>query len=114
MEDKVVVSTNDLRRVAQCISNRKKEIMDVYHTSVKDLLLQSTECLKKKGISYEEEEIRFQKLFMEFDNSVTELVDVLENRIIPGYENLSGDIKKFFNDQFASEMGTLLNMQDQE
>jgi hypothetical protein len=110
MNDQLTVSTNDLKLITKQIRAKKEEIIDIYNDSLKEVILASDACFKQNGVTYEEVNLRFQKLFKDFDYCVTELVEVMEQKIVPGYEDLSGDIKMFFNKQFASELGRLLDI----
>ena len=49
-----------------------------------------------------------KKLFSELDTNVTDLTNVLLNKIIPNYENLSTEIKALFDNNFADKLTQLL------
>ena len=111
MNDSVTVSPDDLKLVIKNIREKKDEIMEIYHSSLEEVLTLSTECFKKNGDSYEDVCFRFQKLFKDFDYCVTELIEVMDGKIVPGYEDLSDNIKLFFNQQFAKKISSLLDIE---
>ena len=110
MNDKTIISLEDLKYIASNITEKRREIMDTYNSSLKGLLIESDKCLRQAGKSFEEEDMEFKRLFTAFDKSVTELTEVLTNKIIPGYENLSEELRHLFNKQFAGEIARLLEL----
>ena len=112
MNGKIIVDTEGLRIIASSIQEKKNKIVDVYNSRLKDVLYNSKDCLKQGGHSYEELDAEFKKMFSDLDNNINELTDVLVNKIIPRYENLSDDIKAFFNKQFAETLSQLLEIEE--
>lgn len=110
MNDSVSISTEGLKEVANTINEKKDEIMKIYNTTLKSILSSSKECLSVSGLDYSQVENEFKTTFETLDKRVTELTNVLVTKIIPSYEDLSGEIKQMFNNDFASEMASILDL----
>lgn len=112
MNDKQMVKIEELRMAAIDIKNKRDSIMNAYESTIKKILNQSEECIKEAGQDYNEVTSNFKNLFSSFDASITELTDVLTNKIIPNYEDLIENINNSFNHKFASEMKRILELED--
>lgn len=110
MNNNVVVSTEDIKLVANNLISEKDEIIDLYNESLKDILDTSELELANSNAEIRNIIEEIKKLFTQFDNNITDLTNLLTNKIIPDYENLTGEIKTLFNKSFASEMNNLLNI----
>lgn len=108
MNSDVIVNTSNLREATSSIITKKDEIMDIYNNSIKKLLVDSETKLINKEQEIIDIEESLKKLFVQFDTSVTELTNLLINKIIPNYDNLSVDVKSLFNDNFANKLNDLL------
>ncbi len=104
MNDKIVVKTEEIRQIAQNINAKREEIKNVYSANVLPILNSSEECLKVSGLNYEEVLQSFNSLFNSLDAQLNSLSDVLVNKVIPGYENVSDVIKKLFNSTLADQI----------
>ncbi len=110
MNNNVVVSTEDIRLIANNLVSEKDEIIDLYNESLKNILDTSELELANSNTEIRNIIEEVKKLFTQFDNNITDLTNLLTNKIIPDYENLTGEIKTLFNKTFASEMNNLLNI----
>ena len=93
MNNKVLVRTEELKVITNNIIQEKNDILDLYTESLVDIL--TTSEIKLTNYSKEVNDVskELKKLFSEFDTNVTDLTNVLLNKIIPNYENLSTEIK---------------------
>ena len=112
MNDKQVVRIDELEMAANDIKNKRDMILSIYETVIKKVLYQSEDYFVKSNQNYNDVENTFKDLFSKFDLSVTELTDLLTNKIIPNYQDLIISIRRSFNKQFASEMTELLGLED--
>ena len=110
MNNNVVVSTEEIRLIANNLISEKDEIIDLYNESLKDILDTSELELANSNTEIRNIIEEVKKLFTQFDNNITDLTNLLTNKIIPNYEDLTGEIKTLFNKTFASEMNNLLNI----
>ncbi len=110
MNNNVVVSTEEIRLIANNLISEKDEIIDLYNESLKDILDTSELELANSNTEIKNITEEVKKLFTQFDNNITDLTNLLTNKIIPNYEDLTGEIKTLFNKTFASEMNNLLNI----
>jgi len=108
MSDHVVLDLDGLRIISNSLKQEKSKIEEIFNQDIIEILLNSSECLTEQGINYEEYCEEVGTLFDKFNNSFNDLTDVLSNKIIPRYENLSGDLTSLFNSDFASKMNSLL------
>lgn len=108
MNNKVLVRTEELKVITNNIIQEKNDILDLYTESLVDIL--TTSEIKLTNYSKEVNEVskELKKLFSELDTNVTDLTNVLLNKIIPNYENLSTEIKALFGNNFADKLTQLL------
>ena len=106
------VNIENLKLIAADIKKKKDEIITIYDMKIKTIIDYSHECIVMNGDSFERVEKEFADLFNELDLSLMNLADILSNKIIPNYEDLSLNIKEYFNNQFALELEEILNMED--
>ena len=105
----VDISVDQLRQVAKSIDSSRNDITNLYNTNVKTILESSKEAIVVSGLDFDEFINKFTKSFNSLDTKLGALSDVLLNKIIPNYENLGDEIKRAFNDTFASEMASILS-----
>ena len=110
MSDREIVNTSELRLIASDIRDRKNIIIDIYESNIKSLLLESEKRIIESGEDYEECLKTYESLFSDLDNNIDELVTTLVDKIIPVYEDLSSNIKELFNNQFAKELESILDI----
>ena len=110
--DKEYVDIDKIKNMAKSIDARRDEMMTLYKMKIQPLIEFSRESIKD-NVSIIEIDKTFNNLFKELNVRLNELNVLLDNDIIPNYENLSSDIKELFNNQFALEMENLLNIRDE-
>ena len=110
--DKEYVDIDKLKIMANNIDIRRDEIMTLYKMKIRPLMEFSRESIKD-NISIIEIDKIFNALFKELNTRLSELIVILDKDIIPNYEDLSSDIKELFNNQFASKMESLLDVNDE-
>lgn len=108
--DQLKVSTEGLKSVAQDMNSKKEEIMNIYNGTLKQIIESSKECISTSGLDFDAVNSVFARTFKNLDTSISQLSDVLLNKIIPSYEDLSSDIRYAFNNEFADEMSKLLGI----
>lgn len=108
--DQLKVNADGLRSVAQDMTAKKDEIMNIYNGTLKSIIESSKTCISTSGLDFEQVNSIFAKTFADLDSSITELSDALVNKIIPSYEDLSADIRVAFNSEFADQMSSILGM----
>ena len=108
--DQLKVNADGLRSVAQDMTTKKDEIMNIYNGTLKSIIESSKTCISTSGLDFDQVNSIFAKTFADLDSSITELSDALVNKIIPSYEDLSADIRVAFNSEFADQMSSILGM----
>ena len=114
MDGNVVIKTENLNKVSNDILTKKNEIMDVYEKELKSIIELSKTCIEHNGQSFENIKEEFDSLFKEFNNEITNMMFVLQKDIIPKYDNLAGDLRGLFSEQFKDELSNLLDTKDKE
>ena len=109
MSDNVKIDIDGLKTIAASLKTEKEKILDIYQNDVVYILEKSFKCISKQGINYEEYNASMSNLFDLLYEYLSELTDLLSNKIIPRYENLSGDLVALFNNDFASKLSSLLD-----
>ena len=104
------ISIETLKLLVNQLKEKKDQIDSIYKIQVKDTLLSGRINLKIDYSKYDEIENKINQSFLVFDEEILELIEVLNNKIIPGYENLSDDIIHLFNQKFAKEISSLLDI----
>ena len=103
------VSTEDLRKVANELLQRKDSLNNIYTNQVKRVMEDSREAISISKLDFNEFDIEFQKAFTNLGNRIESLANALNNQILPKYDDLSISIRNAFNNEFASQMQSLLN-----
>ena len=109
MNTEEIVNIDNLKKIAFNIDKKKDEIKTLYEMKIKSIVDFSKECIIKNGADYDKINNNFNELFNDLDNRLNILVDLLNNKIIPSYSDLSVNIKEYFNNQFALELENLLD-----
>lgn len=108
--DQLKVNTEGLKSVAQDMNAKRDEIMNIYNGTLKQIIESSKECISTSGLDFDSVNFVFERTFKNLDTSISQLSDVLLNKIIPSYEELSAEIRYAFNNEFAEEMSNLLGI----
>ena len=108
--DSLKVNTDGLKSVAQDMNAKRDEIMNIYNGTLKQIIESSKECISTSGLDFDMVNSVFERTFKNLDTSISQLSDVLLNKIIPSYEELSAEIRYAFNTEFADEMSNLLGI----
>lgn len=110
MSDHVILDLDGMKTVSNSLNQEKTRVEEIFNQDIVEILLNSEECLTKQGLNYEEYCGEIGELFDKFNNSINDLTEVLSNKIIPRYENLTGDLTSLFNTDFANKMNSLLEI----
>ncbi len=89
MNDLVSVDVNELKKVASSIASRRDELMNVYYSIIRPVMQSSKECIDVSGVNFDEIDELFNSIFFNASNRISDLSNVLTNKIIPNYENIN-------------------------
>ena len=104
MNDKIVVNTEGIREVALNIDKKRQEIINIFNQDINNILNLSENCFKVSGLNYSDVKSSFNSVFNQLDERLSALTKVLNEKIIPMYENSSNNIRSMFNNNFAEDM----------
>ena len=89
MNDLVSVDVNELKTVASSIASRRDELMNVNYSIIRPVMQSSKECIDVSGVNFDEIDELFNSIFFNASNRISDLSNVLTNKIIPNYENIN-------------------------
>ena len=108
MNDNIAINIEEIKLITDEIDTKKKEIINIYNQSLKNLIQNSRESIVKSNMSYEVIDSKFRSLFEQFDNNLSLIVNTLKRDIITNYESLSDDLNNLFNKQLMEGLNSLL------
>lgn len=109
MNDKIIVDGAGLQQVSSQLASNSEKMYSLYTNDIVSVLNSCENELKVSGLDYSVVSESFKKVFSSLNSQINELVDVLNNTIIPGYESTGQTISKMFNSDFANQMSANIN-----
>jgi len=103
------VSLESLKNAAGKLENQRSIISTAYNEQVAPVLDSSKECLKVSGVDTLQTKAQFDKVYKDLDKQLSGLVSLLNDKVIPSYNELVEALKKLFNNEFASKFQELIN-----
>jgi len=110
MDEKININTDDLKIISNNIITKKNQIIDIYNHRIKTIINDNEKFLMENGFTIDE----IEELFTKLDKDITELVNVLKNRIIGNYEDLNTNLKDLFSNKFKNEIESLLDIKNND
>ena len=110
MDEKININTDDLKIISNNIITKKNQIIDIYNHRIKTIINDNEKFLMENGFTIDE----IEELFTKLDKDITELVNVLKNRIIGNYEDLNTNLKDLFGNKFKNEIESLLDIKNND
>lgn len=102
------VDSAQLSTVPTTLKAKSEDILKVYNNNVKNILETSKEAIAVSGLNFETFESYFASAFTSLSNELENLANVLQNQILPKYDNLSISIRNVFNNEFGSQMQSII------
>ena len=102
------VNTDDLKAIANEIDQKKQGISDLYQGEIKSILKESENVIVSSGLDFNELTLLYDAIFYNLDAKLYNICHVLSNKVAPSYDNLSTNIAKAFNEDFANQMKDLM------
>lgn len=103
------VDTRELSTIPSSLRTKKEEILRLYNAQVKNILETSKDAIIVSGLDFNEFDAFFNKAFMNLATELDNLANALQNKILPRYDNLGASIRNSFNNEFASQMQSIIN-----
>ena len=107
--DTISIDIEKVREVARGIDSKREEMHNTYASKVQPLLKSIEECLTVSGVSYDEIISSFDGVFNGLDKNLSNLYSALNDKIIPQYEESMSVVTRIFNNDFASELRSVLS-----
>lgn len=104
------ISIDQVKLVLQSLKNSKSNIKSTYNNDIRSVLQSSQQCLAVSGVNYTQLINILDEVFKTIDTNFDGLIDVLENKVISGYTDLSFALTQLFNNSLGSQLSSLLNI----
>ena len=104
----LTVDAAQLSTVPSTLKAKSEDILKVYNNNVKNILETSKEAIVVSGLNFETFESYFANAFTSLSNELENLANALQNQILPKYDNLSISIRNAFNNEFGSQMQSII------
>lgn len=108
MSDVMKVNIDSLKKLAEDLEKKRKVVVDSYEKKLKTIIIDNAHALDVQGITSEKEQEKIVKLVNDFDKCIGDLIDVLNNKIIPNYEETKDGINLLFSNELLENIGDLL------
>ena len=110
LDDKVIVNGSGLQQVSSQLASNSEKLYSIYSSEIIPLLNSCEEELKVSGLDYSVVSDSFKQVFTRLHSRIDDLVNALNNTIIPEYESTAQSISKIFNTDFANKVTNSLNI----
>ncbi len=107
---RVYVSLDELKQIANSLESQREQIYNTYNNKVKVVLQNTDKCFKVAGLKTADILNSFNTTFKSINDGLSGLVNVLNNNVIPQYNEIAIAIQQMFNRDFASQMTELLSL----
>lgn len=108
--DSVYVDIEYVKDLAVSLDNSKKTVGSLYETNFNKILLDSKNNFSDLHDDYYDRINHLKSLLNELEKEFTSLHKTMISDIIPGYEDVSSTIKRFFNIDFNDQMNEYLKI----
>lgn len=108
MSSKMIFNSADLKELSNKLKEKNDAIYQLYSKNIKEVLESSRQCFYVSGLDSDKIISSFNDIYGGLNNQISELVNLLDQEIIPRYDELKLAISKMFNDNFSSQMEALL------
>ena len=110
VNSRVYVSLDELKQIANSLESQREQIYNTYNNKVKVVLQNTDKCFKVAGLKTADILNSFNTTFKNINDGLSGLVNVLNNNVIPQYNEIAIAIQEMFNRDFASQMTELLSL----
>ena len=104
----VFVNANELQNVLASLKKQREVLSNEYKESICDILEESSSCLEIASVDITEINNSFRDVFNDIDTNLEALINVLENKVIKNYTDLSDAIKNSFNNDFKNQLDEIM------
>ncbi len=104
---KVEIDTSKVRNVASTIRTKQEEIVKELNSTI----IPSLNSLNGKYVNFNKEDMidQINKEFENLDKRINSLIEILNNNVAGGFEELGESIKHSFNEEFKAQFEELIN-----
>lgn len=107
---KVEIDTSKVRLVAKAIRTKQGEI----DKELTENIIPSINSLSSRYVHINKESVveEINKVFSDLDTRLNSLIEILNNNVAGGFEELGEAIQYSFNDEFKTQFEELINNND--
>ncbi len=104
---KVEIDTSKVRNVASTIRTKQEEIVKELNSTI----IPALNSLNGKYVNLNKEDMidQVNKEFENLDKRLNSLIEILNNNVAGGFEELGESIKHAFNEEFKTQFEELIN-----
>ena len=106
--DNIYINITYIKELSSIINRDKETMNKFYENRLSRIMNENYSVLEKNSISYFDYTRNVKSLSDSIYTDLSNLHRILEHDIIPGYEDISTAIDKYFNIEFQGEMNKLL------
>ena len=104
------VNIEKLKELSKSISNKKDTILEINDNNLHQLLTESRTLIKTNELKLDSIEESIKYNIKELEKNLNSLIEILNNTIIPMYEESKYEIKNLFNNKLAKDVNNLLEI----
>ena len=104
------ITVAELRGVVSSLKEQRESIQKTYNSMIKEVIESSSSCFSVSGLDYNSILSSFDSTFKTLDSNFEALIDILENKVIKSYSELTVAIKQMFGTDFANKMSQLIGL----
>lgn len=108
MKENINVDLGGLAAISKELNNAGSDIYNTYKSKVSNALQSSDDCFYVSGLNTDAILNNFNDIYTSLNKQITELCDLLDNKIIPQYNELNYIVTRMFNNDFANQLESLL------
>lgn len=104
------VNTNELAEISKSISTKNDELTFSYRSRLINLILDSSRILKEENVDIDSLISKVNNGFKNYELGMYDVLNLLNNNVINGYNDWYYSILNSFNVTFADRIQELLSM----
>lgn len=108
MNNDMKVNLIELNNAANELKRQSSQILSTFSTKILPIIESSKQYFMVSGIDYSTITSSFTRIYSKLNSRSEALSDLITNKVIPQYTELSSNINKMFNNEFVSEIQQLL------
>ena len=110
MIDTINVNIQYIKELKESLKRDEEVLNKIYEEKIEKIIKDNYECINRNNVDYYEYSNNIRTLIDEIYDEISKLRSFLEYEIIPGYEESTSTIKRYFNTDFNKKVEDLLKV----